>query len=1359
MRLIPLLYLLFFSLSLSGQQSFFKSLEVGEKEGMPTFLVGSGLQCSRGYIWFHGNHSGLCRYDGIRIKTYTQRDNNLGGDFIRSFAESKDSLLWIRIRMETYSIHVFDPITEQATSIQDYLGAELAFDPSTVLMTKNQDGTLWFYNPNEKGSINIYEYDGKKMHLWGAFAARTTRRIHKLSDSLFFHFSTYYNDPELLFMDRKGQIIERQHLPKGATKLEILKNFDTSTPSLLFKYLKSDSVFLAKLSLGNPIEILDKDQNDILYLYNNGYILKRQAYQLSFFDLDMNYLAQCSVRKKIPRSFEDRQGGIWFSDKRATLSRYQFADTTLFERYTCQPFDSTCHPASRGIAQTASGDVFITQFRNLLRKNAHGIRLFHATDILKSIPEELNGVFPQKDSAILWISALDKLLKLNANDPSKDPIAYSYSKKKHRGVTQPYIDKQGSIWVGNAEGLFQLSTKDSILLPYQKYNAYEYLKKGHVFAFHENPAGIWLSTSLGIFLLDYEKGIVAHYHTKGTDKNYLPHNYFYHLYEDADGTFWLASKNGGLIHWNLKTGDYEQFTKNEGLSDNVIYGVYEDDYERLWLPSNYGLMSFDKKTKEVVWYLEEDGIPNVEFNTLSHYQGDDGHLYFGGLTGSMSFHPNALRNRVSNTNLQITGFKKQNYEGDFYVHTPEKLLKNKGFELTPDDKSFELSFALLNFKSTRNNLYAYKIEGYDNNWQKLEQAIIKINTLPYGTYQLRLRAKAPAYSWQEYSFPINIHVLRPFYLQTWFLVLIFLSGIFSIVQFVRWRISALEKQKTALEQMVKERTSEIEAQAEQLKVLDKVKSRFFANVSHELRTPLSLILGPISSLKNKPFEVLSKDNFHHNINLMERNSNKLLDLIDEILDLSKLEAGKLELQEKATHLKKYTHRIFHTFESLSTLKQINYRIDYQADKDLKLLIDPIKIEKILNNFLNNAFKFTPKDGTITLSIKEQATTILIKLEDSGRGIDQKDLPHVFERFYQSKLPHLKAQGGTGIGLALVQELAHLMQAKVWVESQIKKGSCFYFEFPKKVVQTHSKDKIKVTLNDFAHKEEEVITAAWNPSPKSKTILLVEDNIDLRQFIYSILESQYQVILAENGQEGLTILNENNKVIDLIVSDVMMPIMDGFSMLERIKEHPNWRSLPMIMLTARASEEDKLKALTIGVNDYIIKPFSTEELLVRIKNLLQNYEARQLWKQELILTANNIRAQENNSTITKKEPLTLASSSIKDEEVEVSVKDLQWMKEVEDQIRANIQEEDFEMSVLAKKLFISKRQLDRKIVKITGLTPAKLVKEVRLQTARTYLEKGTFDTIAEVSFAVGFKTASHFSKIYQARFGKKPIDFF
>ena len=941
-----------------------------------------------------------------------------------------------------------------------------------------------------------------------------------------------------------------------------------------------------------------------------------------------------------------------------------------------------------------------------------------------------------------------------------EQVIYPRTNKKGYAIViwQPFVDKTGKVWVGAGNGLYFINKQDTVLDNFEQYNQYEPLLKGRsVFAFHENEMGIWLATSNGVFLLDPEKGLINHFHEGGKGQNHLAHNIIAHIYEDKNGWFWLASKGGGLIHWNPKTGEQEQFTTENSLFNNLLYAVYEDDYGQLWLPSNYGIMRFDKKTKEAIVYLKEHGLPDLEFNTVSHYKATDGRLFFGGVKGTVAFHPRDFVAPKTNSAIRITGFRKQNYEDEVYFDDYSKIVSSKKITFSPTDKFVELSFALLDFFDIENHRYAYKIVGYDKNWQDLKDPIIKINSLPYGNYTLHVRAQAPGKAWQELAFPIEIEVLKPFYQQWWFIILALGSLIIGIFAAVRWRFLALKKRKAELEHIVQERTAEIAQQAEELKNLDKVKSRFFANISHELRTPLTLILGPISSLQAKPFGSLDERAVRKSLDMVTRNGKNLLVLIEEVLELSKLEADKIEIHEKATVFKPFLQRIYSSFDSLAELNEIKYHLDYNLPKELPLLIDRQKIEKIINNLLSNAFKFTAPGNEIILKVTEREGNIRFTLKDSGMGIDKADLPYVFDRFYQSKSPELVAQGGTGIGLALCKEFVELMDGRIWVTSEYGKGSQFFVEIPKKIAPITVPEAYQEILQNTSTKEK--MPENWLGSQKGKTLLLVEDNRDMQDFIYSLLSPNYKILTANNGIEGLELLKTDGKEIDLIISDAMMPLMDGFSMLEQIKADELWRSLPVIMLTARAAEEDKLQALTIGVDDYLIKPFSTEELQVRIKNLLENYENRKLWKQDLLVAATNIHLQQKMNEPQQLEELQETLEEAEEEEDSISQQDLFWMKEVEKEIKATLTDEGFDIQLLAQKMLLSKRQFERKIKKITGLSPAKLVTEIRMQTARNYLEKGTYQSITEVSLAVGMQTPGYFSKQYFKRFGKKVGDYF
>jgi DNA-binding response OmpR family regulator/anti-sigma regulatory factor (Ser/Thr protein kinase) len=464
-------------------------------------------------------------------------------------------------------------------------------------------------------------------------------------------------------------------------------------------------------------------------------------------------------------------------------------------------------------------------------------------------------------------------------------------------------------------------------------------------------------------------------------------------------------------------------------------------------------------------------------------------------------------------------------------------------------------------------------------------------------------------------------------------------------------------------------------------------------------------------------------------------------LIEEILDLSKLEANKLELEEEVTPLQLFFQHIFEHFKAQFTSQKLMALCSFDLSENRYALIDRKKIEKVVNNYLSNAIKFTPQGGQIRLHIAEKDQMLHIEVSDSGQGIHPNDLPHIFERFYQSKQVEQKLYGGTGIGLALVKEFATLMKAEVGVDSQLGKGSTFYFQLPLKAVETEQLP----SLNTVIETEELDLT---NSIGSDFTVLVVEDNPDMRNFIQQILQKEYKTVLtAKNGKEGLEVLRKAEHNIQLIISDIMMPEMDGLELLKVIKTDSNLQKIPVIMLTALAAERDKLNALIIGVDDYLTKPFSVPELVVRSKNLLYNYQQRQLWQ-------DSSEAEEISSTSELKTPVSKEENT----KTNISEEDRSWIKEVEALLSSKLSEQIPSVEELAGLLFISSRQLRRKIKLITGFSPIQFIREVQLQAARKELEDKVVISITELAYNNGFEQLSTFSKLFKKRFGKSPSEY-
>lgn len=568
----------------------------------------------------------------------------------------------------------------------------------------------------------------------------------------------------------------------------------------------------------------------------------------------------------------------------------------------------------------------------------------------------------------------------------------------------------------------------------------------------------------------------------------------------------------------------------------------------------------------------------------------------------------------------------------------------------------------------------------------------------------------------------------------------FLSAYGTIIQNIRLKRTQ-KKYEEALEQ-----AKETAEQA----VL--AKNRLFTNISHEFRTPLSLIVGPVSAILKQPQGNLDEAETRDSLDMVLRNGKKVLNYIDDIMDLAKLNSNKLEVQAQTNHLHSFVTNIYNTFKVQKSYRNINYQLKYNVDHNLVLDFDSYKMEKIINNLLSNAFKYTADTGAITLSVTDTGTAIKVEVEDTGIGIKAEDLPYVFERFYQTKEAKKTAVSGSGVGLALAQELASLQGFEIYVRSVLKEGTSFSFLMPK-VERAASVSNKMEPIYSSPVKEEETSAVTDNVSSitqksQKPSILVVEDNSDMAMFIKMVLGTNYDISLAENGLIALNILKENSSHFDLVITDLMMPEMDGYELLTHIKAATWGANLPVIVLTAKSGEASKLKALTIGVDEYLTKPFSVEELNIHVKSLIENALVRRNWQHQ------EMKVEEIPT-----ESVVDASTAVVENESVLSIAAREKIEEAKAVVLKNIDETEFTVDDLARAVAVSKRQLYRFMQANVGLTPLKFINEIRLQEARRLLEDGACSTVKEVSYSIGFMSARHFSKNYATRFGKKPSEYF
>ncbi|MCG8326512.1 MAG: ATP-binding protein [Chitinophagales bacterium] len=559
------------------------------------------------------------------------------------------------------------------------------------------------------------------------------------------------------------------------------------------------------------------------------------------------------------------------------------------------------------------------------------------------------------------------------------------------------------------------------------------------------------------------------------------------------------------------------------------------------------------------------------------------------------------------------------------------------------------------------------------------------------------------------------------------IILIALLGLALIAGGYQWYLYRQRKKVQANELALAQQ----QAEASRLRELDELKTNFFTNISHELRTPLTLILSPLADLQEQVRAVPVREK----LSIIKSNAQRLLNLVNEIMDLAKVEAGKLDLQESKVELQQMIQRIFYSYESLAALRRIDFNLDYELEEK-QVLIDRGKLEKILHNLLSNAIKYTGAGGQVSMKVSQQGGHHFFEVRDTGQGVDTQDLSRIFDRFYQAKQGTL--QGGTGVGLALSKELAELMQGTLSVQSDLGQGSVFTLSLPLEVVG--------VLKSEVENQEEGLFIESDNQNPIPETLhltptifapiaiegekarlLVVEDNPEMGKYLVQILSENYHCVLATDGQEALKQLKLSR--FDCITSDVMMPNMDGFELREVINQNDKWRQIPFLLLTARQLEEDRIRGFQMGIDDYVTKPFSTRELQARIHNLITNKLERDAY--------------------------TASEQSVPKEE-QLSV-DQQFLKQVEQAVLERISDPQFGVEDLAKAVNYSSKQLGRLLKKHTGMSTVSFILEVRLQKAREVLERRLSATVLEAQLDVGISSTPYFTRKFTERFGKNPSE--
>lgn len=1365
-----------------SQDFIVNSQSFGTEEGLPHREVNTIHQCSRGFVWV-GTPQGLSRFDGYQFQNFNTRTDSLLHNNIWRILEDSEGWFWLLPIPPYKDFDIWHPVTRERTTFLEKFGKTQALPtdhPTDWIMSNNNQTliakldahTLFTYHADQ--GVQIIDLEG--IELFDQVQVASFGKATIAADKSIW-LTTANN--EVVEIDWKGQILQRfQH--------DTPLHFNSSIHNHAFPFVYFEWIGIKTTK--KKSYLIDRDGRRHILAEEHWYPSILPGLEKPTIGEDILYDDFAFYRKNGEHLFSLHND----SSNEASSNYRTFIFTNQGDLWTGDDFGLQKISIRKNIFKnylTGQNGQF-NPIRGIFANNEHIIlnvehlgpfvldRAEGQMPLLKYSGEDFGAfaIRQLRDKRITFGLGLALHIIEDIGSQKTSIRTFSY-------IWSIFQVSPNTLWLGTDKGLSLFDLSKNEIRPFEKYNGFNDLRTTFITHIESTLDGsIWLCTNKGFFQADPENGILAQYSKSGKGQFQIPNDVIYHFYEEEDGIFWLASGGSGLLRLMMADGQlteqtvHRQFTTLDGLSNDVIYAVYPDDFGNLWLSSDQGIMQFNKNTSEVKTFLIDDGLPNNEFNRLAHFQKSDGELFFGTINGAISFYPEDLAGMESHENppLQITNYQQFDGKQNRLTERTTDLLRDLHITLHPNDRFFRLEMALLNFEDVSKNHFAYRFTGMGDEWEYTSERTLRFGRLPYGEYELQIKGQDARGHWSTSELHIPVTVLRPFFLQTWFLILVGTFVLVSGFLFLKWRVRTLKRRQTELEHIVNERTHQIqtdkktiEQQAEELKSLEKLKSRFFANVSHELRTPLTLMLGPIDKLKKGD---LPKEKSKRLVDFIHNNSTHLLKLVNEILDLSKLETDRLEIKETDVNFYEFLQPLVAQFSSFGDSESVRLIVEYHADKNLTISIDTGKFEKIVHNFLSNAIKFTPFGGTVKLIIEDHNDQLLVKVTDTGTGIHPDDLPHVFDRFYQSKQPDAPTQGGTGIGLSLCKELAELLDGRIWAESELGKGSIFYFEFPKKLsvfgrqlsvdssfsaalspkgepppaASKLEESRLKETGSGFPLETEGMQDPKHTIDNRQlTTLLIVEDNPELREYMSVLLGDTYNIITAENGKiawELLTVDRDDNSQStfhlppSLIISDLMMPVMDGFQFLEKVKAHDKFRHIPVIMLTARADVRVKLRALRIGVDDYLTKPFVEEELQVRIKNLLLNYEER-------VEFYNFQKVEQPDSEI----PVMAAV-------------DTEWLEEVEKNYLGYINDSRLNSDFIADKMFLSERQFRRRLKQLTGLTPNNYLREIRLQVARDFLHEGKYISVKEVSAAIGFSSTKYFSNLFHERFGVLPSEY-
>ena len=1340
-----------------AQSDHYNFSKLDMHNGLSHNRVNAVLKDPDGFLWF-GTMSGLNRYDRYSCRVYRKNHNDstsLKENNVLSLYELPDRKMWVSTGAGPC---IYNPDTEKFDA--DYFNylQLLGLPPGTVMtIIKGNDGRYWFLyndlglylysaaekrakpfirqntlNPPEKITSVKETKDGK---LWIVYQNGLLQEYDIASDKVIFSSTALQeqhtgNNSHNLFIDRDGDVWIWYYTygaflfhPQDNTIRQFNKNSAPSRLSseVVSQIIQDNNGMIWVATDHGGVTLIDKNNN-----FKTSYLLNDPK--------DPKSLSQNSINT----IYKDDNGIIWLATYKQGIN-YLNSNIVQFPYYHYQELNakSLQYDDVNRFVEDRSGNIWIgTNGGGLIyfdRKNNTFKQYLHDPNNPNSLTTDVIVSLWMDHTGILWIGtymggldSFDGKKFTHYRHDDQDTLSLGDDK-----VWEIYEDRDHNLWIGTLGGGLNRFNRSTNKFDHYKGRAGAALPDYVFNILQDRKGNLWIGTNAGLAVLEKDKSIPVFYrHTN--NKNSLSSDVVSCILEDSKGRIWVGTLEG-LNLFNEQTKKIQTFTTADGLPDNMILDILEDDQHTLWLSTPNGLCNAIPKqtnsglTFSVINYDETNNLQNREFNDNAALKTRTGELIFGGPFGFNIIDPDNIKKPPYNPKIVFTSLQILNKEvapGEQInnrILLPQALSRLQHIDLKHKENVFSLEFASLDFGGNTNDKYAYMLEGFNTDWFYTDgsQRRVTYTNLNPGHYTFKVKVLDRDGSWSSIK-TLQINIEPPFWRTplAYIIYILIAAGLFILARRV-----TLERIRMRFEVQQQRR------EAERAHALEQLKTKFFTNVSHEFRTPLSLIIAPLDKIiKHTADEEQVKQ-----LNLVQRNAKRLLSLVNQLLDFRKMEVQEVRLHPAIGDIVGFCKDTSNSFTDIAEKKKIRFSFSANIDS-LEIYFDKDKIEKILFNLLSNAFKYTHDNGAVGINLiyqppvnNEGDGTLAIEVKDTGIGIPASQHEKIFERFFQTEVPESMVNQGTGIGLAITKEFVKLHNGIITVKSEPDQGTCFTVLLPAKKIYEPSARAVTTPLP--AENGEPIVLEESKKGDKRKTILVVEDNEDLRFYLKDNLKGQYHVEEATNGKEGWEKIKQLNP--DLVVSDIMMPLMDGVELAKKIKTETLTAHIPVVLLTAMGSEEKQLEGLKAGVNDYITKPFTFEILASRINNLLAQQKLLQKRFQKQI--------------------------EVNPGEVTITPVDEKFLKQALEAVEKQIDNPDFSVEDLSKEMCMSRVTFYRKIVSLTGRSPLEFIRSIRLKRAAQLMDKSGM-SIAEIAYEVGFNDPKIFSKFFKEEFNMLPSQY-